>query len=72
MYYKVYGRHNGHWDPLYVSGMTKTELKRAKRNYTARLYLAITGAEAHAWVRKGGIHNTRLYVDQDKRVRRAG
>ena len=72
MYVKVYGRYNGHWDPLHVVEMTKTQLKAQKRKHANRLHLVITGTEAHRWVRDGGIHGTALYVDSDKRIRRAG
>jgi hypothetical protein len=72
MYVKVYTRYNGSWDPLHVVEMSKTQLKRQKAKHANRLYLTITGQEAHKWVRSGGIHGTALYVDQDKRIRRAG
>jgi hypothetical protein len=68
MYYKVY---DGHWESLHVVELTKRELKPYVRAHAGWLLLKITGAEAHAWVRKGGIHDTRLYIDQDKRIRRS-
>ena len=71
MYVKVYYRHNGHWEPTMVLEMTKRGLARQKREYSNRLHLVITGAEAHQWVRKGGTHGTYLYIDQDNRIRRA-
>lgn len=71
MYVQIYSRHNGHWEPSCVLELSKTELKRRKRDYPRQLHLIITGASAHAWVRKGGIHGTALYIDQDNRIRRA-
>jgi hypothetical protein len=71
MYYKVYSRHNNRWDPYCVLELSKAELKRRRRDYPRQLHLAITGAEAHRWVRCGGIHGTGLYIDQDKRIRRS-
>jgi hypothetical protein len=52
MYVKVYTQHNGHWEPWCVLELSKTELKRRKREYPRQLHLTITGAEAHTWVRK--------------------
>jgi hypothetical protein len=72
MYVKVYSRHHGQWNAEFVIDMTKTELKRYKRDYPRRLCLVVTGTEAHRWVRSGAPHGTKLYVDQDKRIRRAG
>jgi len=71
MYVKVYYRHNGHWEPTMVRELNKTQLRVLKRMYPNRLHLVITGAEAHQWVRKGGVHGTYLYIDQDNRIRRA-
>jgi len=71
MYVKVYTHHNGHWEPWCVLELSKTELKRRKREYPRQLHLTITGAEAHTWVRKGHIHGTGLYIDLDKRIRRS-
>ena len=70
MYVKIYHRHRGQWDATLVDEMTMRQLKRAKREYPNRLHLVITGAEAHKWVRSGGVHGTALYVDSDKRIRR--
>ena len=72
MYIKVYARHKGQWEPLHVVEMTKAQLKKQKDRNAYRLHLVITGQEAHKWVRDGGIHGTALYVDSDKRIRRAG
>ena len=66
MYVKVYTRHNGNWDATFVEEMTAKELKQAKRKYPNRLHLVISGAEAHQWVRKGGVHGTPLYVDHGR------
>jgi hypothetical protein len=71
MYVKVYTRHNEHWEPWCVLELNKTELKRRKREYPRQLHLTITGAEAHAWVRRGNVHGTSLYIDRDKRIRRS-
>ncbi len=71
MYVKVYCKHNGHWEPTMVLEMSKRELRRYKGEYQQRLCLAITGAEAHKWVRQGGVHNTPLWIDQDNRIRYA-
>ena len=72
MYVKVYSRLRGEWFPLHIVEMTKTQLKRQKKEHPNRLYLVVTGQETHKWVRSGGIHGTALYVDSDKRIRRAG
>ena len=72
MYVKAYYRRDGEWRAFCVEEMTKRELKHSKRVNPGRLHLVITGQEAHKWVRDGGIHGTRLYVDSDKRIRRAG
>ena len=72
MYVKGYSRLQGSWFPLHVVEMTAKQLKTQKRQHANRLHLVITGQEAHKWVRSGGIHGTALYVDSDKRIRRAG
>ena len=72
MYVKVYCRQGGQWVPLHVVEMTKRQLKIQKDKNAYRLHLVISGQEAHRWVRNGGIHGTALYVDSDKRIRRAG
>lgn len=71
MYVKIYARHNSHWEPWCLLELSKTALKRRKRDYPNQLHLAVTGAEAHAWVRKGGVHGTGLYIDLDNRIRRS-
>jgi len=71
MYVKIYCRHNDAWEPTMVLEMTKASLKRFKREYPRRLCLVVTGAEAHKWVRDGGVHGTPLYIDQDNRIRYA-
>jgi hypothetical protein len=71
MYVKVYSRCRGEWEPIHVIEVSRTELKREKRVWPNRLHLVITGAEAHKWVRDGGIHGTPLYIDQDNRIRYA-
>lgn len=70
MYVKVYTQHNGHWHTYCVLELNKTELKHRRREYPRQLHLPISGAEAHAWVRSGGIHGTPLYTDMDNRIRR--
>ena len=72
MYVKVYSRLQGSWFPLHVVEMTAKQLKAQKKQHPNRLHLVIPGQEAHKWVRNGGIHGTALYVDSDKRIRRAG
>lgn len=72
MYVKIYHRHRGQWDATLVDEMTARQLKQVKREYPNRLHLPITAAEAHKWVRQGGVHGTALYIDQDNRIRRAG
>ena len=71
MYVKAYYRRQGEWQPFCVEEMTKRELKHSKRVNPRHLHLVITGREAHQWVRDGGIHGTKLYVEQG-RIRRAG
>jgi len=66
MYVKVYTRHNGNWEPTFVEEMTPRQFKVAKHRFRNRLHLVISGAEAHQWVRKGGVHGTPLYVDQGR------
>ena len=75
MYVKIYHRVSTQWGSSWQSGMltemTKRQLARAKREYPERLYLVVSGAEAHKWVRAGHIHSTPLYIDADKRIRYA-
>ena len=73
MYVKIYTRHRGQWEPSMVIELPRSSaLKKYKRNYPHRLCLVIPGREAHKWVRQGGVHGTALYIDSDKRIRRAG
>jgi len=66
MYVKIYTRHRGQWEPSMVIELPhKRALTKYKKNYPNRLCLAITGAEAHKWVRSGGVHGTSLYIDRD-------
>ena len=71
MYVKVYAKHNNCWEPWCLLELSKTELKHRKRDYPNQLHLVCTGREAHAWVRKGGVHGTGLYIDQYNSIRRA-
>ena len=67
MYVKIYTRHNKQWDATMVIELPSVgALNKYKRNYPHRLCLVISGAEAHQWVRKGGVHGTPLYVDQGR------
>jgi hypothetical protein len=67
MYVKIYHPSGG----VMLTEMTKRQLDRAKRANLERTHLVVSGAEAHQWVRNGGVHSTPLYIDANDRIRYA-
>ena len=70
-YVKVYTRANGEWAAHRVDELTRREVKYMWQHGLSHRYRVISGAEAHQWVREGGLHTTPLFIDADKRIRYA-